>query len=102
MGQRCRCGTQFADGPWLTVAAMKWFWDAYLPNKADRKKTMAAPLAATVEQLKGLPPALLIVDENDILRDEGEEYARKLIQAGVETLKQLPFARSQQSTTSSC
>jgi acetyl esterase len=77
--------TQFANGPWLTAAAMKWFWDAYAPNKADRKKTMAAPLAATVEQLKGLPPALLIVDENDILRDEGEEYARKLIQAGVET-----------------
>jgi len=76
---------EFANGPWLTAAAMKWFWDAYAPNKADRKKTMASPLAATIEQLKGLPPALVIVDENDILRDEGEEYARKLIQAGVET-----------------
>jgi acetyl esterase len=76
---------QFADGPWLTAAAMNWFWDAYAPNKADRKKTMAAPLAATPEQLKGLPPALVIVDENDVLRDEGEQYARKLLQAGVET-----------------
>ena len=76
---------EFANGPWLTAAAMKWFWDAYAPNKADRKKTIASPLAATIEQLKGLPPALVIVDENDILRDEGEEYARKLIQAGVET-----------------
>ena len=76
---------QFADGPWLTTAAMKWFWDAYAPNKADRNKPMAAPLSASPEQLKGLPPALVIVDENDILRDEGEEYARKLIQAGVET-----------------
>jgi acetyl esterase/lipase len=75
----------FANGPWLTTAAMKWFWDAYAPNKTDRKKTMASPLAATTEQLKGLPPALVIVDENDVLRDEGEEYARKLIQAGVET-----------------
>jgi acetyl esterase len=75
---------EFADGPWLTKAAMAWFWDAYAPNKKDRKKTMASPLSATLEQLKGLPPALVIVDENDILRDEGEQYARKLIQAGVE------------------
>lgn len=75
---------EFADGPWLTKLGMAWFWDAYAPNKADRKKTMASPLSATIEQLKGLPPALLITDENDILRDEGEEYARKLIQAGVE------------------
>src|SRR5262245_36210756 len=76
---------EFANGPWLTTAAVKWFWDAYAPNKADRSKPMASPLAATPEQLKGLPPALVIVDENDVLRDEGEEYARKLIQAGVET-----------------
>lgn len=75
---------EFADGPWLTKAAMAWFWDAYAPKKEDRKKTMASPLSATLEQLKGLPPALVIVDENDILRDEGEQYARKLIQAGVE------------------
>ena len=75
---------EFADGPWLTRAAMAWFWDAYAPNPEDRKKTTAAPLNASAEQLKGLPPALLIVDENDILRDEGEAYARKLIQAGVE------------------
>jgi acetyl esterase len=76
---------EFANGPWLTSAAMKWFWDAYAPNKADRKKPTASPLAATIEQLKGLPPALVIVDENDILRDEGEEYARNFIQAGVQT-----------------
>jgi acetyl esterase len=74
----------FGNGPWLTKAAMEWFWDAYAPNKGDRKKTTASPLSATVEQLKGLPPALVIVDENDVLRDEGEEYARKLIQAGVD------------------
>lgn len=75
---------EFADGPWLTKAAMAWFWDAYAPKKEDRTKTMASPLSVTLEQLKGLPPALVIVDENDILRDEGEQYARKLIQAGVE------------------
>ena len=75
---------EFADGLWLTKADMQWMWDAYAPNKADRKKITAAPLQATTEQLKGLPPALIITDENDILRDEGEAYARKLMQAGVE------------------
>jgi acetyl esterase len=75
---------EFAHGPWLTKAAMAWFWDAFAPHKKDRKTTMASPLSATLEELKGLPPALVIVDENDILRDEGEQYARKLIQAGVD------------------
>ena len=75
---------EFADGPWLTRAAMEWFWDAYAPNKEDRRKTTAAPLSAPSKQLEGLPPALVIVDENDVLRDEGEAYARKLMQAGVD------------------
>ncbi len=75
---------EFAEGLWLSRAAMAWFWDAYAPNLEDRKKSTASPLQATEEQLKGLPPALIIVDENDILRDEGEEYARKLMKAGVE------------------
>jgi acetyl esterase len=74
---------QFADGYWLSKPAMEWFWDAYAPNSEDRKKINAAPLQATVEELSGLPPALVITDENDVLRDEGEAYARKLIQAGV-------------------
>ena len=75
---------EFANGPWLTRAAMEWFWDAYAPNREDRRKTTAAPLLATSKQLEGLPPALVIVDENDILRDEGEAYARKLMEAGVD------------------
>src|SRR6266852_71853 len=54
---------EFANGPWLTRAAMEWFWDAYAPNKEDRKKVTASPLSATAERLKGLPPALVIVDE---------------------------------------
>lgn len=74
----------FADGPWLTKAAMAWFWDAYAPNKDDRKKITAAPLQASIEQLRDLPPALVAVDQYDVLRDEGEAYAQKLIQAGVE------------------
>ena len=76
--------TEFANGPWLTKPAMEWFWDAYAPNKEDRKKPAVSPLLATIDQLKGLPPALVITDENDVLRDEGEAYARKLIQAGVD------------------
>jgi acetyl esterase len=62
---------------------MKWFWDAYLPDEKARKQITASPLNATIQQLRGLPPALLIVDENDVLRDEGEAYARKLSKAGV-------------------
>jgi acetyl esterase len=73
----------FADGPWLTRAAMQWFWDAYLPDVAARKEITATPLSASLEQLAGLPEALVIVDENDVLRDEGEAYARRLSQAGV-------------------
>jgi acetyl esterase len=75
--------SDFADGPWLTKPAMAWYWDAYLPDKAARADIKAAPLNASVEQLRGLPDALVIVDENDILRDEGEAYARKLSRAGV-------------------
>jgi len=75
--------TLFADGPWLTKRAMQWFWDAYLPNPAARKQPTATPLNASLDQLAGLPEALVIVDENDVLRDEGEAYARKLSDAGV-------------------
>ena len=74
---------RFADGPWLTKRAMEWFWDAYLPDPAARKQPTATPLNASLDQLAGLPEALVIVDENDVLRDEGEAYARKLSGAGV-------------------
>src|SRR5262249_23599795 len=59
---------EFTDGPWLTKASMKWFWDAYLPDVKARRQPTATPLNATIEQLRELPPALLIVDENDVLR----------------------------------
>jgi acetyl esterase len=74
---------RFANGPWLTKPAMAWFWDAYLPDVEARKAVHVSPLNATPEQLKGLPPALVITAENDVLRDEGEAYARKLTVAGV-------------------
>jgi acetyl esterase len=75
--------TRFADGPWLTKRAMQWFWDAYLPDAAARQQPTATPLSASLDQLAGLPEALVITDENDVLRDEGEAYARKLSNAGV-------------------
>lgn len=75
---------EFAEGPWLTREAMKWFWDAYLPDEARRAEPTASPLRASLEQLAGLPPALVITDANDVLRDEGEAYAAKLGAAGVE------------------
>ena len=75
--------TQFADGPWLTKRAMEWFWDAYLPDPTAREEPTATPLNASLDQLSGLPEALVIVDENDVLRDEGEAYACRLSDAGV-------------------
>ncbi len=84
-GQDTGSYREFADGPYLTAKAMAWFWDAYLPEKDKRDEITASPLRATAEELAGLPEAFLIVDENDVLRDEGEAYARKLTAAGVRT-----------------
>jgi acetyl esterase len=74
---------QFAEGYFLTAKSMAWFWDCYCPDLERRSEAFASPLRATDEQLAGLPPALLIVDEADVLRDEGEAYARRLRAAGV-------------------
>ena len=76
---------QFATGYWLARDSMKWFWDNYLPDRDARKQPLASPLRASPDQLKGLPPTLVITDENDVLRDEGEAYAHKLMDAGVST-----------------
>jgi acetyl esterase/lipase len=74
---------EFADGPWLTRKAMEWFWDAYIADRAERSEITASPNQATLEQVKELPPTLLLGDEGDPLRDEGEAYAAKLRLAGV-------------------
>lgn len=74
---------QFAQGPWLTKPAMEWFWNNYVPNQTDREHRFACPLKASLEQLKDLPPTLIFTNEYDVLRDEGEAYAHKLIHAGV-------------------
>jgi acetyl esterase len=76
---------EFADGPFLTAKNMEWFWDCYLPDESTRSEITASPLRASIDELAGLPEALVIVDENDVLRDEGEAYGRKLTEAGVRT-----------------
>jgi acetyl esterase len=74
---------QFATGYYLSRASMEWFWDAYTPDPARRGEITASPNQASLEQVTGLPPALVFVDEADVLRDEGEAYAAKLRRAGV-------------------
>lgn len=74
---------QFAEGYFLRRDAMQWFWDQYTTDEAERAQVTASPLRASVEQLQGLPPALVITAEADVLRDEGEAYANRLREAGV-------------------
>lgn len=74
---------QFATGYYLSRKAMQWFWDAYTTDAAQRGEITASPNQASVEQVAGLPPTFLCVDEADVLRDEGEAYAAKLRSAGV-------------------
>ncbi|MFK3981527.1 alpha/beta hydrolase [Micromonospora sp. NPDC050397] len=74
---------EFASGYYLSREQMMWHWDQYLPDRSKRNDPMAAPLRASIDQLRGLPPALIVTEEADPLRDEGEAYAAKLRQAGV-------------------
>ena len=76
---------KYAEGRFLTSAAMQWMWDLYLPDPKERKQKYASPIHASLEELGGLPPALVQIAENDILSDEGVAYGRKLDQAGVAT-----------------
>ncbi|MFC6594112.1 alpha/beta hydrolase [Kitasatospora paranensis] len=72
---------EYADGYLLTRDTMRLFWNHYLADPADAAHPYAAPLHAP--DLTGLPPALVITAEYDVLRDEGEAYARRLREAGV-------------------
>ncbi len=74
---------QFATGYYLSREAMRWYWDAYIPDPEQRHAIHASPNRATTEQVSGLPPTYLCVAEADVLRDEGEAYAAKLRGAGV-------------------
>jgi acetyl esterase/lipase/thioesterase domain-containing protein len=74
---------QYAEGYFLRRDAMQWFWDQYTTDPAQRAQITASPLRASLHELAGLPPALVITGEADVLRDEGEAYAAKLRAAGV-------------------
>jgi acetyl esterase len=75
---------QFGAGYSLTKEDMQWFWDQYIPDHNLRMQAHASPLHTSIARLQRLPPAFIAVAEFDVLRDEGEEYAHKLIEAGVE------------------
>jgi acetyl esterase len=74
---------EFGTGRFLARAFMKYGWDLYAPDEKTRNSPYVSPLRASQDELKGLPPALVITVENDPLRDEGEAYACKLMDAGV-------------------
>jgi acetyl esterase len=76
----------FATGRFLPRAFMEFGWNIYAPDAKTRKERYAAPLQASVEQLRGLPPALIQTAGNDVLRDEGEAYGRKLDEAGIDVV----------------
>ncbi|MFC4377739.1 alpha/beta hydrolase [Nocardia halotolerans] len=75
---------QFAEHYYLTREGMKWFWDAYTTDPDARREPYASPLEASIEQLRGLPPTLVITAEADVLRDGGELLTNKLREAGVD------------------
>ena len=75
---------QFAVNYYLYRAGMMWFWDQYTTSKKERNHITASPLRATIEELEGLPDAMILNGEADVLRDEGEAYAIKLRKAGVD------------------
>ncbi|MGM4958633.1 alpha/beta hydrolase [Bradyrhizobium barranii] len=77
---------EYGAGRFLARAFMKYGWDLYAPDAATRNNPYVSPLRASLQQLKGLPSALVVTAENDPLRDEGEAYARKLKEAGVSVI----------------
>jgi len=75
--------TKFAEGYFLTRDGLQWAWDQYVPDLSMRHEATVAPLRAAASDLAGVPPALVITAEFDVVRDEGEAYARSLMAAGV-------------------
>ncbi|MGW0229916.1 alpha/beta hydrolase [Actinopolymorpha singaporensis] len=76
---------EFAEGYFLRRDAMRWAWDQYTTDEEERSLITVSPLRARLDDLRDLPPALVITAEADVLRDEGEAFAVKLRRAGVPT-----------------
>lgn len=74
----------YAEQRFLTASLMKWMFDQYTTNPHQRKEIYVSPVHASLKELKDLPPTIIHIAENDILRDEGETLGRKLDEAGVE------------------
>jgi acetyl esterase len=74
---------EFSTGLNLDRETMQWFWERYVEDEESRKNPLASPLRASGDTLRGLPRALVITAECDVLRDEGEAYGRRLAEAGV-------------------
>jgi len=72
-----------ANGPILTKSVMAWFVAHYMSSDADRAHISASPMLASDEQLKKMPPAIVITAQFDPLRDEGEAYGKRLVENGV-------------------
>src|SRR3954462_10739875 len=77
---------ELAEGHFLTRNMMIWLWDNYTADPAQRAERYASPLRAPGEALRGLPPALVQTAHSDVLRDEGEAYARRLNEAGIDVI----------------
>lgn len=77
---------KYANDRFLSRSFMKYGWDLYAPAEGERNNPYVSPLRASLAELHGLPPALVITDENDVLRDEGEAYGHRLQDAGVPTV----------------
>lgn len=75
---------KYGSERFLSSSLMTWMWNQYTINPTDRKSRFASPVRATADQLRGLPPTLIQVAENDILRDQGEALGRRLNEAGVD------------------
>lgn len=75
---------QFAMDYYLYREGMKWFWQQYTTCMEDRNQITASPLRATLDELKCLPPTMIINGQADVLRSEGEAFGEKLRCAGVE------------------
>ena len=72
-----------ANAPILTKSVMAWFVDHYMGSEGDRGSIAASPMLASDEQLKRMPPAIVITAQFDPLRDEGEAYGKRLVESGV-------------------